>query len=87
MGESRITLRELQTVLLEAVGQVKSTLQRVEKNEEAIGNLWKKEGIQDVNIAKAQQWIIDHEKREIWLFSIATIIVGILIFVANYVFR
>ena len=87
MADSPITLRDLHTVLLEAVGQVKSTLQRVEKNEKAIGDLWKKGGVQDVNIAKAQQWILDHERREVWLFSIATLIVGILIFVANYVFR
>lgn len=87
MPEPRITLRDLHNILLKAVGQVESTLHRVEKSERSIGNLWKKTGVQDVNIAKAQQWIIDHERREVWLVSIATVVLGILVLIANYLFR
>ncbi len=87
MADSRITLKDLHVLVLKAVGQVESTLQRVEKNERSIGDLWKKTGKQDVNIAKAQQWIMDHERREVWLISIATLVVGALVVISNYVFR
>lgn len=83
----RATLSEVKEILIKATARIDDMLRRVEKNEDNIGKLWKANNEQAVAIARTQQWIQDHERREAFLIGVATLVISAMVWLSGWVLK